>query len=126
MRKPGLTGSFSITVAPRHTAAVLGTPGVDVLATPWLVYFCQRAAVEAIAGTLDDGEISIAVRSTLDHLAAVPPSAQVSAFAKLDRVEEHRLVFSVEARGEDLVVMRGTHDRQVVDRAAYHDSVDKG
>ena len=119
MRKPGLTGRYSITVAPRHTADAMGNPGVHVLATPWLVHFCQSAAVDAISGTLDAGEVSVPLRSTLAHHAAAPIGALVVAVAELVEADADRLVFSVQAAHGERIVMSGTHEREVVGRAAY-------
>ena len=116
MRNSGRSGRFAITVEPRHTAHAMGTPGVHVLATPWLVHFCQSAAVDAIAGTLDEREISIAHRSTLAHLAAAPAGVPVVATAELSEMTQDRLVFSVRAMFGELVLMSGTHERKVVAR----------
>ena len=90
----------------------MGNPGVHVLATPALVHLCERAAVNA----LQEGDATVALRSTVAHVAAAPLAAEVTATAKLEEEDGARLTFSVEARMGDLVLMAGTHERRLVAR----------
>jgi fluoroacetyl-CoA thioesterase len=122
MIQPGLEETLQETVTPEMTASELGSGDVSALGTPAVVALVERAAVAAVAGSLDPGSTTVGARVELDHLAPTPPGAMVSATVRLEAVEDRRLTFSFEVSDPGGPVARGTHRRVVVGREAFQES----
>lgn len=120
---PGLEAHVEHTVTDRDTATAHGSGDVDVLATPALVALCERAAVEAVAPELENGQTTVGAHVALDHLAPTRLGESVVVRASLKSVEGRRLTFSVEASDPRGTVGRGTHVRVLVDRGRFLDRV---
>ncbi|HLH70074.1 MAG TPA: hotdog domain-containing protein [Candidatus Dormibacteraeota bacterium] len=108
-----------LTVAEDDTAIAMRSGDVPVLATPRLVALCEQAACAAIADVLDPGATSVGTWIELEHLAPSPLGARVVAEAVLTGGEGRRLEFEVVATQGEVVVARGRHRRQVVDRGRF-------
>ena len=70
--KVGVTGVRRFVVEPAHTIdfAEGGMPAI--LCTPWLVWFLEHAARDAVVPFLDEGESTVGSHVDVDHLAATP------------------------------------------------------
>lgn len=112
------------TVTPAITALALGSGDVPVLATPALLALVERAAVLATAGRMAGGQTSVGASVSLEHLAATPVDAAVTATATLESVEGRRLTFGFEVRDPGGLVARGTHLRVVVDLQRFVDAAE--
>jgi predicted thioesterase len=117
--KPGLTGSREMTVEKEDTAERWGSGLVPVFGTPTLVALMENAAVEALEGYLPPGQTSVGGRMDIQHLAPTPVGMEVRARAELSQVDGRRLVFDVEAWDEVEKIGRATHERFIVDKAAF-------
>ena len=117
--QPGLVGTASIVVIPANTAQALGSGTVPVFATPALVALLEQAAVNALAGALAPGSISVGTRIDVSHTAATPLGMTVSATATLVEVDGRRLRFDVSARDAMESVAEGVHERVVVDEQRF-------
>ena len=114
--KPGLTGHVELTVTNDDTAIAANSGDVAVLSTPRIVALCEEAAIDAIGDRLEQGETTVGMRIQLDHLAPIAVGGTVTADSKLDKVEGHRLVFSVSVNDERGLVAAGKVTRVVVVR----------
>ena len=108
-----------LTVGPADTAAALGSGDVAVFGTPRALALAEEATVRAVAAGLDPGETTVGTRVQLEHLAATPVGRSVEAYARLVTVDGRRLVFAVEIRDGDTLVVRGQVERIVVDREKF-------
>jgi fluoroacetyl-CoA thioesterase len=72
------------------------------------------ASGAAIAAHLAEGFVSVGMDVTNRHLAATPVGRAVRAISRVVTTEPRRLVFEVEAWGEDRKIGDGTHRRGVV------------
>ena len=111
----GLIGEHSATVAPHMLASAIGSGGIDVLSTPWLIALLETAARAAVEPLLPAGQATVGVRVDVRHLAATPPGLTVRATAELVEVDGRRLVFRVEAFDPVDKIGEGTHERAIVD-----------
>ena len=92
--------------------------GADVrpsLSTPSMIYWMEICCRDAILPHLGEGNDSVGVKVSVEHLAATPMGGSVTYTAKLVGVDGRRASFEVEAADGSEVVGRGTHDRVVVD-----------
>jgi fluoroacetyl-CoA thioesterase len=115
----GLTAKISLTVSDEDTAVAAHSGDVPVLSTPRIVALCEEAAVAAVAGQLADGETTVSMRVQLDHLAPSAVGSEVTASAKLEKVEGRRLKFSVSVSVARGVVAAGKVTRVVVERDRF-------
>lgn len=116
----GLRAERLFTVTDADTAIALGSGDVAVLGTPRLLAWAEAATIAALDGALGSGETSVGARVELDHMAASPVGARVSARAELVVVEGRALVFDVDLFHEDgTMVGRGRVSRVVVSRDRF-------
>lgn len=117
--EPGLTGHVELTVTDSDTAIAARSGDVPVLATPRIVALCEEAAISAIGDRLLKSETSVGMRVQLDHLAPIAVGDTVTADAKIDKVEGHRVVFSVSVNDHRGLVAAGKVLRVIVDRDRF-------
>ncbi len=109
-----LVNRYEITPDTSHTAAAVGNVGVEVVGTPFLVGYFEIAAHQAILPFCEPGEVTVGTRIEVDHLAAALPGRKVTADAKVVAVEGRHILFEVEVRQGDRVLMKGRHGRAIV------------
>lgn len=96
--------------------------GADVrpsLATPSMIYWMEICCRDAILPHVGEGNDSVGIKVSVEHLAATPMGQSVTYTAKLVAVEGRRASFEVEASDGAEVVGRGTHERVVVDVSRF-------
>jgi fluoroacetyl-CoA thioesterase len=110
----GWLGEATYRVEERHLIdfAEQGMPAV--LCTPALVGFLERTAREALLPCLEPDENSVGVELDLKHLAPTPLGGMVTCRARVVHVDGRRITFHVEARDEQELIARGSHQRQIV------------
>ena len=113
--KPGQSGSVTIEATSSHTAAASGNTGVEAVATTSLILFLEDASDRAIRDCFEQGETSVGTAVDVRHEAAAPVGALIDAAATVVAVNGRRVTLAVEARHGERVLMRGTHERLVVD-----------
>jgi predicted thioesterase len=102
-------------VEPAHTihCAEAGLP--PVLATPWLIWFMERAALALIEPHLDSGEITVGTHIDIEHLAPALEGEEVACVAKIIHHDGPVCTFQVEARSGHECLAKGLHKRRVVE-----------
>jgi predicted thioesterase len=101
------------------TAEKAGNKGVDVLSTPMLLQLIEAAAVQCIAPTLSESEVSLGVNIDLAHIAPTPVGLIVRTEVEVIGVDGRRVHFAVAAFDEREKVAEGTHERYVIERAKF-------
>ena len=114
--QPGLAGAYSVVVADEHVPLHLRGTNAEVVATPELVRFMEKAAMDALAEHLDAGQTSVGTKVSLTHMAGTPKGMRVEARVRLVEREGRRCVFEVEIHDEVELVARGTNERFIVPR----------
>lgn len=115
-----MTRSASVThiVGDADTAAALGSGDLPVLATPRTLAWLEEATCAAL--DLDDGRTSVGTRVEVEHIAASPVGATITATADLVHEDGRLLRFRVAAHdGHGTLVAHGEVRRVVVDRARF-------
>ena len=115
----GTSATVRLVVGDADTAIALGSGDVRVLGTPRIVALMEQAAVSVLAGTLDDGDTSVGTRIAVDHLAASPVGAVVTATAEIVGLNGRAVSFRLVVHEEDRQVAIGDHVRFVVDRERF-------
>ncbi|MCL2376001.1 MAG: thioesterase family protein [Defluviitaleaceae bacterium] len=102
-------------VADADSAATLGSGTLAVFATPAMILLMELAARNAVQDVLPQGATTVGTLVNVQHLAATPVGAKVSATATLTAIDGRKLTFEVEAADENGVIGKGTHERAVID-----------
>ncbi len=114
--RPGLTGTYAVIVADEHVPLHLRGTNAEVVATPELVRFMEKAAMAALEEHLSLDQTSVGTKVSLTHMAGTPKGMRVEARARLVESEGRRCVFEVEIHDEVELVARGTNERFIVHR----------
>lgn len=111
--------SFEVTrrVTDAVTAEAVGSGGMRVFGTPFLIAMMENAAFRLMQRELPAGKSSVGTRISVAHTAPTPLNMMVTARAEVTAVSpDGRMVeFRVTARDETGPIGEGTHTRAVVD-----------
>jgi predicted thioesterase len=121
----GLSAEAQTLVDESLTAATMGSGSLEVYATPALVALMEEAACAAIADELEDGQTSVGTRIDIEHVAASPLEAMVSAIATVTEVEGRRIDFELSAYENEKLIGRGKHSRFLVDAERFMAKLEK-
>ena len=118
--RPGLTLGLTTTlqwrVTPEHSIHLAADQrrGAVVFATPAMVNLMEHAALDVLRPFLEPGEESVGVTVQIEHLAATPLGAIVSAEARVTAIDGKLIDFEVTARDALDLIGRGTHRRAII------------
>lgn len=116
------SASVTHTVGDADTAAALGSGDLPVLATPRALAWLEAATCAVL--DLDDSRTSVGTRVEVEHIAASPVGATITATADLVHEDGRLLRFRVAAHdGHGTLVAHGEVRRVVVDRARFLERV---
>ncbi|MBB2987040.1 thioesterase family protein [Terracoccus luteus] len=108
--------AFPHTVTPEDTAAEIGSGDLDVLATPRLITWCERAAFEVCKQNVDSDHTTVGTTIKMEHIKGSPVGAAITVNCAEPINDGRRLVCHVtvtDAEGDELA--RGEVHRAVVD-----------
>lgn len=119
--QPGIEYKFTFNITDSKTVPALYPESKEfqampnVFATGYMVGLIEWTCIQAINPHIDwPKEQTVGTHIDVSHIAATPPSFEVTAKVKLIEVDGRRLVFEVEAHdGVDLIT-QGKHERFVI------------
>ena len=85
-----------------------------VLSTPWLIWFLEHAAREAVLPCLEDGESTVGTHVDVQHLAPTPLGQQVTCVARIIHVDGPVASMQLHARDEQELIARGLHKLRII------------
>lgn len=115
--KIGTTGEELFIVGEKHLIDFAHEDMPRILSTPWLIWFLEHAARNAVLPLLEPGERTVGVAIEVEHLAATPVGKQVECRARVIYADGPLLSFQIEAHDEHEQIARGTHKRRVIEVA---------
>jgi fluoroacetyl-CoA thioesterase len=112
------TGSVTHVVTEADTARALGSGDLAVLGTPRVLAWCEEATCAALE--LDVRQTSVGTRIDLEHLAASPVGAEVTATAHVIHTDGRLVRLQVAAHdSHGTLLATGEIRRVVVDRERF-------
>ena len=123
--KTGTIGEERFVVSEKHLIDFAGDGMPQILCTPWLIWFLEHAARNAVLPQLEAGESTVGVVVDVEHLAATPLGAQVVCRARVIYADGPLISFQIEAHDEDEQVARGTHKLRVIEAARLARKVER-
>lgn len=112
--KIGTVGEIRFVVTEQHAIDFADEVMPAILSTPWLVWFLEHAAREAVLPCLEPHESTVGAELDLRHTAPTPLGQEVTCRAKVIRAEGRRVLFQLEAFDARERIARGSHWLQVV------------
>jgi fluoroacetyl-CoA thioesterase len=85
-----------------------------VLSTPWLIWFLEHAAREAVLPLLEAGESTVGIEVQVRHLAPTPVGRLVTCRARVLFAESNEIAFQLEAYDECERIAQGSHRLRVI------------
>jgi fluoroacetyl-CoA thioesterase len=113
--KIGEAGEVSFVVTEQHAIDFADDQMPAVLSTPWLIWFLEHAAREAMLPFLDSAESTVGVHIDVEHLAPTPLGQQVTCTARVINSDGRLFSFQFDARDQHERIARGTHKLRVID-----------
>ena len=88
-----------------------------ILSTPWLIWFLEHTARDAMLAHLEPEESTVGVVVNVEHVSPTPVGARVKCQAKVIFID--KMTFSFELRAWDAqdLICRGTHKLRVIRKA---------
>lgn len=117
MLEIGITGHQELTVTEELTAKAMGSGELMVFATPAMLALMEKTAWMSVADELEEGCGSVGTMVNLSHSAASPLGMKIVCDSRLTAVDGRKLTFEIEARDEDGLIGKATHERFLI----YHD-----
>lgn len=112
----GMTYTAEKTVTPDMTAKAVGSGGLEVFGTPFMMGLMEYAAMQCVQPELPEGKGTVGVDIQSSHLAPTPVGMTVRATATVTGVSENGklITFRVEASDDWGPIGEGTHTRAVI------------
>ncbi len=85
-----------------------------VLSTPWLIWFLEHAARQAVLPFLETGESTVGTFVEVRHSAPTPVGQAVTCRARVVRADGAAISFHLEAHDGHEMIARGLHKLQVI------------
>jgi predicted thioesterase len=115
----GKRATVTTSVTGQNTAKAVGSGNLEVFATPMMLALMERASCECLADALDAGQTSVGTSANIEHTAASPLEAEISASATIISIDGRLIEFEVAARDSKGEIGRGTHERVIVDEERF-------
>ena len=99
----GMTYTMEKTVTPDMTAKAVGSGGLEVFGTPFMMGLMENAAMQCVQPELPEGKGTVGVEISSSHLAPTPVGMKVSATAEVTGVSANgkMITFKVTASDEE-------------------------
>ena len=111
----GKSATATTIVTDSNTAKAVGSGSLDVFATPMMVALMEAAACNCLADALKDGQSSVGTQISVDHTAASPLGAEITATATVTGVDGRKITFNLSASDNKNEIGKGIHTRYVID-----------
>ncbi|HRZ37130.1 MAG TPA: thioesterase family protein [Candidatus Paceibacterota bacterium] len=123
--KVGAVGEQKFVVEAKHAIDFADGGMPPVLCTPWLIWFLEHAAREAVLPCLEAGESTVGLEIEVRHVAPTPLGHTVTCAARVIHVDGARITFQVEAHDQTELIARGVHRLQVIRVAGFAKRVEQ-
>lgn len=114
--KPGAAATERIRVESDRTIGFMGD-SARVYSTPSMVSDIEYACLRLIQKHLDDGQSSLGMHVSVDHLAPTPLGCEVEVEVTVSAVEGRKVTLDARVRDAAELVGTGVHVRYVIDLA---------
>ena len=117
----GMIHTVEKTVTPDMTAKAVGSGGLEVFGTPYMLGLMECAAMWCVQNELPEGKGTVGVDISSTHLAPTPVGMKVTATAQVTAISANgkMITFKVTASDAEGLIGEGTHTRAIIDNARF-------
>ena len=115
----GEIGQIDFQVSQQHVIDFADERMPAVLCTPWLIWFLEHAAREAMLAYLEESESTVGVVVDVQHLAATPVGTSVTCKARIIHSDDKLFTFQMEAHDGFEQIARGLHKLRVISKDRF-------
>lgn len=119
MLEVGIKLTIEKTVTENDTASRAASGTVDVLATPVMIAWMEKAALELVQARLEEGESTVGTEVNIKHLKSSPVGKKLSVSATLKEIDRRKLTFYVSVADGEEIVGEGTHTRFIINKEKF-------
>ena len=103
MIEVGMTYTAEKTVTPDMTAKAIGSGGLEVFGTPFMMGLMEYAAMQCVQPELPEGKGTVGVEIASSHLAPTPVGMKITATAEVTGISANgkMITFKVTAHDAD-------------------------
>ena len=114
--KIGDTFTVQKTVTEDMTAAALGSGGLPVFGTPYLIAMVENAAFTYLQQELPDGKSTVGTKVDMAHVSPSPVGMEVTVTVEVTDISANgkMIDFAVKAWDEKGPIGAGTHTRAII------------
>ncbi|MDB4459093.1 thioesterase [bacterium] len=112
--KIGTVGEERFVVSEKHLIDFAQDGMPKILCTPWLIWFLEHAARNAVIPMLESGESTVGVDINVKHIAATPLGENVVCRARVINTDDTLISFQFEAFDQHEKIAKGTHKMHVI------------
>ena len=123
--RTGTLGEEQFVVDEQHVIDFAHDGMPQILCTPWLIWFLEHAARNAVLPLLEVGESTVGAVISVEHMAATPVGAQVVCRARVIYADGPLISFQFEAHDEHEKIAIGKHKLRVIETARLAKRVQK-
>ena len=115
--KTGTVGEEQFIVTEKHLIDFAHDGMPKILSTPWLIWFLEHAARNAMLPLLEPGESTVGVVVNVEHSAPTPLGGHVTCRARVIYADGPLISFQLEAHDDHEKIAHGTHKMRVIEAA---------
>jgi predicted thioesterase len=121
--KTGVKGEIKQRVDIKDTASAYGSGLVEVFATPAMIALMEKTCLESVSNYLDKKESTVGIKVDVSHIKATPLGDTVICRSELIEIDRKRLIFKVWAIDESGKIGEGFHERFIIDKDKFMQSI---
>ena len=125
MLKIGTKNQVELLVLKEHTAKVIQSGGLEVLATPVLIAVMEKCAWQSVQADLEEGTDTVGTAIEMKHLSPTPIGLTVRCESELISVNGRELSFRIEAFDTDGKIGEAIHKRFIVKKDSLQDKANR-
>ena len=117
----GMTHEIEKVVTADMTAKAVGSGGLEIFGTPFMMGMMECAAMWCIQRSLPEGKGTVGVEIQSNHLSPTPVGMRVRATAEVTAVSENgkMVTFKVAAYDEEGLIGEGSHTRAIISNERF-------
>ncbi len=112
-------------VTAEEAASKIGSGGLEVFATPYLIALMERAAYNCVQNGLNEGESTVGTEVNIRHLKATSIGKAVKGVAKLIKIDGRKLDFAVTVYEGESIIGEGFHSRFIINIEKFLSKLEK-
>ena len=123
--KVGETAEIQFRVTQQHIIDFADEVMPEILSTPWLVWFLEHTARDAMLPFLEPHESTVGVVVEVEHSAPSPIGAMIRCQARIIFIDKRQFSFELRAWDDHELICRGTHKLRVIQKSRLAAAVAK-